>query len=75
MPVNPKGEPIFCQPNKNEIWVPILEKAWAKANGSYGNIIGTNLFYLAGSPSEIFRATMYSPAETLDTGNSPIEFE
>jgi len=21
--------------------VPILEKAWAKANGSYGNIIGT----------------------------------
>jgi hypothetical protein len=40
VPVNKNGEPIFCQPNKNEFWVPILEKAWAKVNGSYANIIG-----------------------------------
>jgi len=40
VPVNSKGEPLFCQPNKQEIWVPILEKAWAKANGSYANIVG-----------------------------------
>ena len=40
VPVNKQGEPIFCQPNKNEIWVPLFEKAWAKANGSYANIIG-----------------------------------
>lgn len=40
VPVNSAGEPIFCQPNKNEFWVPILEKAWAKANGSYANIVG-----------------------------------
>lgn len=24
IPVNKSGEPIFCQPNKNEIWVPLL---------------------------------------------------
>ena len=41
VPVNKAGQPIFCQPNKNEIWVPLFEKAWAKANGSYANISGT----------------------------------
>ncbi len=51
VPVNRQGEPIFCQPNKNEIWVPLFEKAWAKANCSYANIIGNNINYLAGSPS------------------------
>lgn len=68
VPVNSRGEPIFCQPNKNEIWVPILEKAWAKANKSYSNIV-------AGCPSEIFRATTYAPAETLETGSSKEEIE
>jgi calpain-15 len=36
--VNKANKPIFCQPRNNEIWVLILEKAWAKANGSYANI-------------------------------------
>lgn len=39
VPVSKEGKPLFCQPNKNEIWVPLLEKAWAKANGSYAKII------------------------------------
>ena len=44
IPVNEHGVALFCQPNKNEFWIPLLEKAWAKANGSYSNII-------AGSPT------------------------
>lgn len=39
VPVDKNGDPIFCRPHYNEIWVPLLEKAWAKANGSYANII------------------------------------
>lgn len=38
VPVNKSNKPLFCQPNKNEIWVLLLEKAWAKAHGSYANI-------------------------------------
>jgi calpain-15 len=40
-PVNQRGEPIFAKPSGNrEIWVMILEKCWAKLNGSYADIEG-----------------------------------
>ena len=34
------GKFIFSSANGNELWVIILEKAWAKLHGSYERIIG-----------------------------------
>lgn len=41
--------PIFSKPKNSELWVLILEKAWAKVNGGYVNIIG-------GWPCEVLKA-------------------
>ena len=34
------SELVFAKSKKNEIWISLLEKAWAKVNGGYANIIG-----------------------------------
>ena len=39
------NELVFAKSKKNEIWISLLEKAWAKVNGGYANIIG-------GTPTE-----------------------
>lgn len=43
------GETIFCNSPTKHIWAVLLEKAWAKANGGYANIIN-------GFPNEIYTA-------------------
>ena len=39
LPVFENNELCFGKSLKNEIWVSLLEKAWAKVNGGYANII------------------------------------
>ena len=49
------GKVGFAQPSaKNEIWVMVLEKCWAKLYGSYAHIIG-------GLPDEVLHAFSSAP--------------
>ena len=62
LPVFSKNKKIcFSKLNNNEIWICILEKAWAKINGGYTNIIKGwmrhVLFAFTGFQSEIFKHT------------------
>ena len=49
-----KNKPAFSQSKGNELWVMLLEKAWAKINGNYENSI-------KGFVSEAFRALTGAP--------------
>ena len=51
--------PIFAKPNGPELWVMLLEKAWAKINGGYLNIIG-------GYSSEVLSVFTSFPVETIN---------
>ena len=44
LPVNESGKLIFCEnkTNKNEMFGPLLEKAFAKLNSCYEFLIGVN---------------------------------
>lgn len=50
----------FAKPNNNEIWVLLIEKAWAKINGGYSNIIG-------GSPRDALKALTNFAIENIKT--------
>ena len=51
-------EPYFSRANGKELWVLILEKAWAKIHGSYLRIRGGNAYHamrdLTGAPSYFY---------------------
>ena len=53
------GDPCFSQANGNELWVLILEKAWAKVHGSYERIE-------AGHAHSVIRDLTGAPSFDLD---------
>jgi hypothetical protein len=55
VPCNEDGDPCFASCNGPELWVILLEKAWAKLHGSYHRIDG-------GYPMNVFRDLTGAPA-------------
>ena len=53
-------QPFFSKANGDELWVAILEKAWAKVHGSYERIID-------GKARETLRDLLGAPAEAFST--------
>ena len=58
-PTDKIGEPAFSKAQGNELWVMLLEKAWAKINGTYEGTI-------EGSPFEAFNFLEPCVSQYLD---------
>jgi hypothetical protein len=60
----------FATPVKGELWVPLLEKAWAKIHGSYSSTIAGHpnkaLTDLTGAPCSCYFTTSKSAEELWD---------
>eukprot|EP00826_Nyctotherus_ovalis_P012553 TRINITY_DN1332_c0_g2_i1.p1 TRINITY_DN1332_c0_g2~~TRINITY_DN1332_c0_g2_i1.p1 ORF type:complete len:790 (+),score=282.59 TRINITY_DN1332_c0_g2_i1:141-2510(+) len=64
-PVNTKKEPAFVGAKANELWVMLIEKAWAKIHGSYASIAAgdsrESFSALTGAPVKYHKHSLYTP--------------
>ena len=69
MPVDASGKPAFAKCRDGELWVSLLEKAWAKLHGSYARSVG-------GLPCFAANHIMGVPAESYfhDEVTNQLEF-
>ena len=58
LPCKPNGQPAFATCRDGELWVSLLEKAWAKLHGTYARTEGGLPCFAAnhimGAPAESF---------------------
>ena len=71
-PCSPGGGPIFSRSNGAELWVLLIEKAFAKLHGGYAFLRGANggwasqgLADLTGAPTEVVRFDVNFNADAL----------
>jgi len=70
-------ETAFANPVRGELWVPLLEKAWAKLHGSYGRTSGgspgKSLEDLTGAPNyKILTQTLMNKASSSSNGQQQL---
>ena len=68
-PINKNTKELICAKSKNtsnEIWISLIEKAWAKIHGGYGNIVG-------GTPMEALECLTGFSSLTYDMTNKDNE--
>lgn len=65
-PCLPMGPPIFSRGHGNELWVLILEKAYAKLHGSYLNVV-------AGRPHEAMMDLTGCPTSSFNFKDSQVQ--
>jgi calpain-15 len=70
-PCTEEGGPIFSSGNGNELWVLILEKAYAKVHGNYytlrGGFANEGMMDLTGSPTQCFEFDDPEIAEEIES--------
>jgi hypothetical protein len=73
-PCNPTtGKPCYSKAKRNELWVLLLEKAWAKIHGSYeqieGGVAATAMMDMTGATSRAFPFTTEDAVANIESGH------